>query len=54
MSFVISLKKQQASYIAIDEATEIKQFKMFNYIFSRNRDSSGMTPCMALSFNPRA
>ena len=25
---------------------------MFNYIFSRNRDSSGMTPCMALSFNP--
>lgn len=46
------IKKQQASYIAIDEATEIKQFKMFNYIFSRNRDSSGMTPCMALSFNP--
>jgi len=46
------IKKQQASYIAIDEATEIKQFKMFNYIFSRNRDSSGMAPCMALSFNP--
>jgi hypothetical protein len=46
------IKKQQSSYIAIDEATEIKQFKMFNYIFSRNRDSSGMTPCMALSFNP--
>lgn len=46
------IKKQQASYIAIDEATEIKQFKMFSYIFSRNRDSSGMTPCMVLSFNP--
>lgn len=46
------IKKQQSSYIAIDEATEIKQFKMFSYIFSRNRDSSGMTPCMALSFNP--
>lgn len=46
------IKKQQASYIAIDEATEIKQFKMFSYIFSRNRDSSGMNPCMALSFNP--
>ncbi len=46
------IKKQQSSYIAIDEATEIKQFKMFSYIFSRNRDSSGMSPCMALSFNP--
>lgn len=46
------IKKQQASYIAIDEATEIKQFKMFSYMFSRNRDSSGMRPCMALSFNP--
>lgn len=46
------IKKQQSSYIAIDEATEIKQFKMFSYMFSRNRDSSGMTPCMALSFNP--
>lgn len=46
------IKKQQSSYIAIDEATEIKQFKMFSYIFSRNRDSSGMTPCMVLSFNP--
>ena len=46
------IKKQQSSYIAIDEATEIKQFKMFSYIFSRNRDSSGMTPCIALSFNP--
>lgn len=46
------IKKVQASYIAIDEATEIKQFKMFSYIFSRNRDSSGKKPCMVLSFNP--
>lgn len=45
-------KKNQASYIAIDEATEIKSFKMFSYWFSRNRDSSGMSPCMVLSFNP--
>ena len=44
-------KKNQASYIAIDEATEMKQFKMFAYWFSRNRDSSGMTPQMVLSFN---
>jgi hypothetical protein len=45
-------KKVQASYIAIDEATEIKQFKMFTYWFGRNRDASGMTPQMILSFNP--
>lgn len=45
-------KKVQASYIAIDEATEIKQFKMFTYWFGRNRDSSGNTPQMVLSFNP--
>lgn len=45
-------KKVQASYIAIDEATQIKQFKMFSYWFGRNRDASGMTPQMALSFNP--
>lgn len=45
-------KKNQASYIAIDEATEIRSFKMFSYWFSRNRDSSGMKPQMVLSFNP--
>lgn len=45
-------KKNQASYIAIDEATEIKSFKMWSYWLSRNRDSSGMKPCMVLSFNP--
>ena len=29
----------------------MKSFKMFSYWFSRNRDSSGMTPCMVMSFN---
>jgi hypothetical protein len=45
-------KKQQASLIMIDEATEMKQFKMFAFWFMRNRDSSGMNPQMILSFNP--
>lgn len=45
-------KKVQASLIMVDEATEMKEFKMFAYWFSRNRDSSGMTPQMVLSFNP--
>lgn len=45
-------KKQQASLIMIDEATEMKQFKMFTFWFMRNRDSSGMKPQMVLTFNP--
>lgn len=45
-------KKNQASRIVIDEATEMREFKMFTYWFSRNRDSSGETPQMILSFNP--
>ena len=44
-------KKNQASYICVDEATDIRDFKMFSYWFSRNRDDSGMTPQMVLSFN---
>jgi hypothetical protein len=44
-------KKNQASRICIDEATEMKLFKMFAYWFSRNRDDSGETPQMILSFN---
>lgn len=50
--FVEYIKKQQASFIGIDEATAIRQFKMFAYIFSRNRDSSGVEPQMLLTFNP--
>ena len=45
-------KKNQASRIVIDEATEMREYKMFTYWFSRNRDSSGETPQMILSFNP--
>jgi hypothetical protein len=44
-------KKNQASRFCIDEATEMKDFKMFSYWFSRNRDDSGETPQMILSFN---
>lgn len=47
------IKKQQAAEIDIDEATAIEQFKMFTYIFSRNRDNSGVNPCMVLAFNPK-
>lgn len=45
-------KKQQASLIMIDEATEMKHFGMFSFWFMRNRDDSGMPPQMILSFNP--
>lgn len=45
------IKKQQSSYICIDEATAIDQFRMFSYMFSRNRDSSGNIPSMVLAFN---
>lgn len=45
-------KKQQASFIAIDEATEMRHFKMFLMWQMRNRDDSGMTPQMLLTFNP--
>ena len=50
--FIEYIKKQQASFIGIDEVTAIRQFKMFIYIFSRNRDSSGITPQMLVTFNP--
>lgn len=49
--FVEYIKKQQAGFIGIDEATAIRSFKMFTYIFSRNRDSSGFEPQMLLTFN---
>ena len=45
-------KKHQASLIMIDEATEMNHFGMFAFWFMRNRDDSGMTPQMILSFNP--
>lgn len=45
-------KKNQASLIMIDEATEMNHFGMFAFWFMRNRDDSGMKPQMILSFNP--
>lgn len=47
------IKKQQASGILGDEITAMEKFKMFTYIFSRNRDSSGMSPFFVGSFNPK-
>ncbi len=45
-------KKNQASLIMIDEATEMNHFGMFTFWFMRNRDDSGMIPQMICSFNP--
>lgn len=45
-------KKNQSSYIYWDELTEMRDFKAFSYMFSRNRDSSGNKPCTVASFNP--
>lgn len=50
--FVEYIKKQQASFIGIDESTAIRSFSMFSYIFSRNRDNSGIEPQMLLTYNP--
>lgn len=51
--FMEYAKKQQASLIMIDEATAINTFNMFTFWFMRNRDESGMTPQMILTFNPK-
>lgn len=51
--FMEYAKKQQASLIMIDEATALKQFKMFTFWFMRNRDDSGMIPQIILTFNPK-
>ena len=45
-------KKSQSAYQYWDELTEIKDFRVFSYMFSRNRDGSGMKPCTVASFNP--
>ncbi len=45
-------KKTQASYIYWDEVTDIDEFRAFVYMFSRNRDFSGMLPISVCSFNP--
>ena len=49
--FKEDMKKRQSSLIMIDEGTKMEEKSML-YLFSRNRDSSGMTPQMIISFNP--
>lgn len=51
--FQETYKKQQSALFLCDEATALEQYKMFTYIFSRNRDSSGITPQTILAFNPK-
>lgn len=45
------MKKRQSSLIMIDEGTKMEEKAML-YLFSRNRDSSGMIPQTIISFNP--
>lgn len=45
------MKKKQASLIMVDEMTKMEEKAML-YLFSRNRDSSGMIPQFIGSFNP--
>lgn len=49
--FKEDMKKRQSSDIDIDEGTKIEE-KSQLYLFSRNRDSSGMPSQMTISFNP--
>ncbi len=49
--FKEDMKKRQSSLIMIDEGTKMEEKAML-YLFSRNRDSSGMTPQMIDAFNP--
>ena len=49
--FKEDMKKRQSSLIEVDEMTKMEE-KAFLYLFSRNRDSSGMTPQFIGSFNP--
>lgn len=46
------MKKRQSSLEMIDEGTKMEE-KAQLYLFSRNRDSSGMIPQQIISFNPR-
>lgn len=49
--FKEDMKKKQASLIMVDEMTKMLEMAML-YLFSRNRDSSGMPPQFIGSFNP--
>lgn len=46
------MKKRQSSLEMIDEGTKMEE-KAQLYLFSRNRDSSGMIPQQIISFNPK-
>lgn len=49
--FKEDMKKRQSSDIDIDEGTKMDERQQL-YLFSRNRDSSGMPSQMTISFNP--
>lgn len=49
--FKEDMKKRQSSLIMVDEGTKMEE-KAQLYLFSRNRDSSGMVPQFIVSFNP--
>lgn len=50
--FVEYIKKVQSAQLLVDELSAMTSFKMFAYLFSRNRDSSGVTPQTICTFNP--
>lgn len=49
--FKEDMKKRQSSLMMVDEMTKMQERAML-YLFSRNRDSSGMIPQFIGSFNP--
>lgn len=46
------IKKVQSGMLMVDELSAMTSFKMFAYLFSRNRDNSGVTPQTICTFNP--
>lgn len=46
------IKKVQSGMLMVDELSAMTSFKMFVYLFSRNRDNSGVTPQTIATFNP--
>lgn len=50
--YVEYIKKVQSALLLVDELSAMSSFRMFCYLFSRNRDSSGVTPQTIATFNP--
>lgn len=50
--YVEYIKKVQSGMLMVDELSAMTSFKMFIYLFSRNRDNSGVTPQTICTFNP--